>query len=121
MAIKRGKTGFRHRANTASRMYVRVVYCPDDKELAMPLYDPDSFFDKKSFAGTLMDSSYPSGMVVTLHYKQERRNFLVCNIMPMGPCLRQCDVHGFLISGGIMLRPCGPFTSPRLERTYGFH
>ena len=117
--IERGKTGFRRRANPTSRMYVRVVYCPNDRELEIPLYDPDSYFDKKSFAGTLMDGSYPSGMSVTMTYGNGRKNFVICDIVPMGPCLRQCDPDGFLVSSGIILRPCGSATSPKLERIYG--
>ena len=121
MAIERGKTGFRRRANPTSRMYVRVVYCPNDRELEIPLYDAACYFDKKSFTGALMDSSYPSGMVIAMNYKEKRHNFVVCNIAPIGPCLRQCDIQGLLVSGGIMLQPCGSFTSPRLERIYGLH
>ena len=114
----RGKTGFRRKANATSNMYVRVVYCPDDIELQIPMYGIGSFFDKKSFAGTLMEKGYPSGMIVTMSYKKGRAHFVVCDINLTGPCLRQCDLDGYLIPNGIILIPCGSSTSPRLERIY---
>ena len=116
----RGKTGFRRRANATSVMYVSVVSCPADSVIGIPFYDPGSYFDKKSFAGTLMDASYPSGMIIGMSYKKKRYNFVVCDIGLTGPCLRECGKDGFLVSGGVMLIPCGSQTSPRLKRIYEF-
>jgi len=113
----RGKTGRRRRATYASEAYVRVLSCPDDEEIDAVIYDPYSCFDKKTFAGTLMDGSWPSGMVIVMHVGGGLKSFVVCNPESLGPCLRQCDGDGFMIEGGMVIVPRGSQTSPELEQS----
>jgi hypothetical protein len=114
----RGKTGFRRKASAKSEAYVQVLYCPHDRDIDTRIYERGSYFDKKTFSGTLMDCSFPSGMIVRLEHNQKWYILMVAHI-DGAPRLRQCDTDGYLVSSGVIFEPCGSQTSPALRRRYG--
>lgn len=103
----------RRKPHSGYRGYIRIIRCPTDPELGIPIYEVGSHFDRATFATTLICGYYPCGMIIRTFWLGAWIDCMVYKDKDDVPYLHQCDADGLLVEDGEQIRISGTVNSAR--------
>lgn len=103
----------RRKPHVGYKGYIRIVRCPVDPEIGVPMYENGNHFDRATFATTLISGYYPCGMIVRTFWLGAWIECMVYKDKDGEPYLHECDKDGFLVEDGEEIRISGTASSAR--------